>query len=49
MVVVVVVVVGYGSLDFRGYVLCGVLVIEVGWGVLDLDGKDIITIFVQQS
>lgn len=39
---------GYGSLDFRGYVLCGVLVIEVG-GVLDLDGKDIITIFVQQS
>ena len=39
---------GYGSLDFRGYVLCGVLVIEVGGG-LDLDGKDIITIFVQQS
>ena len=39
---------GYGSLDFRGYVLCGFLVIEEG-GVLDLDGKDIITIFVQQS
>ena len=39
---------GYGSLDFGGYVLCGVLVIEVGVG-FDLDGKDIITIFVQQS
>ena len=39
---------GYGSLDFRGYVLCGVLVIEEGGG-LDLDGKDIITIFVQRS
>ena len=39
---------GYGSLDFGGYVLCGVLVIEVVGG-LDLDGKDIITIFVQQS
>lgn len=37
---------GYGSLDFRGYVLWGVSVIQWGW---DLDGKDIITIFVQQS
>lgn len=41
---------GYGSLDFRGYVLCGFLVIEEGGVVvLDLDGKDIFTIFVQQS
>ena len=37
---------GYGSLDFRGYVLCRVSVIQWGW---DLEGKDIITIFAQQS
>ena len=37
---------GYGSLVFWGYVLLVFLVIQGGW---DLDGKDIITIFVQQS
>lgn len=37
---------GYGSLVFRGYVLWGFSVIQWGW---DLEGKDIITIFVQQS
>lgn len=37
---------GWGSLVFRGYVLCRVSVIQWGW---DLEGKDIITIFVQQS
>lgn len=36
---------GYGSLVFRGYVLWGFSVIQWGW---DLEGKDIITIFVQQ-
>ena len=37
---------GWGSLVFRGYVLWGFSVIQWGW---DLEGKDIITIFVQQS
>ena len=37
---------GYGSLDFWGYVLLVFLVIQGAW---DLGGKDIITIFVQRS
>ena len=37
---------GWGSLVFRGYVLWGFSVIQWGW---DLEGKDIITIFAQQS
>ena len=43
--------VGYGSLDFGGYVLWGFWLLRwVGvWFGFDLDGKDIITIFVQQS
>lgn len=41
---------GYGSLDFRGYFLWGFWLLRWGvWFGFDLDGKDIITIFVQQS
>lgn len=39
---------GVRVFGFSGVCFVGVLVIEVGGG-LDLDGKDIITIFVQQS
>lgn len=39
---------GYGSLDFGGYVLLGFWLLRWGGG-WDLGGKDIITIFVQQS
>jgi hypothetical protein len=41
--------VGVRVFGFSGVCFVGVLVIEVVVVGLDLDGKDIITIFVQQS